>query len=391
RLEDYLVSYKRSDWLEYTIEHRLDLIYVTAVGRLLANLFFLLLPLAILHDTQNSRWIEYTAAMFIASILGLVFSVTLPTALAQYAGEPIVALCVRFLHVIRIVFFPLTKLMHAVDSLVRQAAGARAEPEPEQVEKDILSAVEEGEKEGIVGTEEREIIESVIEFHDTQAAQTMTARPEIVAVEVGATLDEIKQTFEESGHSRLPVYDGTLDHIVGVLYARDLLKYLGLHPNEFNIHDVIRPAVFVPEIKPLRDLLHEFRQQKVHIAIVLDEYGGTAGLVTIEDILEELVGEITDEHEPQGPAMLKKLSPTTFEADARVYIDEINRQLGLNLPEDQGYDTIGGFVSTTLGRIPQTGTTFEHGSARFTVLDAEPQRVKHLRIEMLPQTVRDQS
>ncbi|MGE5608857.1 MAG: hemolysin family protein [Bacillota bacterium] len=389
RLEDYLASYKRSDWLEYTIEHRLDLIFVTATGRLLANLFLLLLPLIILHDTQSERWMEYTLAVLVAVILELVFSVTLPTALAQYAGEPIIALCVQLLYVMQVVLFPLTKLMHAVDSLVRQAAGPRAEPEPEQVEKDILSAVEEGEKEGIVGTEEREIIESVIEFHDTQTAQTMTARPEIVAVEVGATLEEVKQTIEESGHSRLPVYDGTLDHIVGILYARDLLKHLGLPTHEFDIRSAIRPAVFVPETKPLRDLLDEFRQQKVHIAIVLDEYGGTAGLVTIEDILEELVGEISDEHEPQGPAMLKKLSQTTFESDARVYIDEINHQLGLNLPEDQGYDTVGGFVSTTLGRIPQKGTTFEHGGARFTVLEAEPQRVKQLRIELLPQPVRE--
>src|SRR5262249_16251251 len=156
---------------------------------------------------------------------------------------------------------------------------------------------------------------------------------------------------------------------------------------QFDIRTVMRPAVFVPETKPLRDLLREFRMQKVHIAIVLDEYGGTAGLVTIEDILEELVGEISDEHEPQEPPMIRRINETTFDVDAGVYIDELNRMCSMNLPEDAGFDTIGGFVSVSLGRIPQKGTTFEQGGVRYTVSDAEPQRVKRLRIELLPQPV----
>jgi len=149
----------------------------------------------------------------------------------------------------------------------------------------------------------------------------------------------------------------------------------------------MRPPFFVPETKPLRDLLKDFRLQKVHIAIVSDEYGGTAGLVTIEDIFEELVGEISDEHEPAEPAMLVRIDDNTSDADARIYIDELNRVLGLNLPEDAGYDTLGGFISTTLGRIPSTGESFEHGSARYTVLDAEPQKVNRVKIELTPQPV----
>ena len=149
----------------------------------------------------------------------------------------------------------------------------------------------------------------------------------------------------------------------------------------------MRPPLFVPETKPLRDLLRDFRLQKVHIAIVLDEYGGTAGLVTIEDILEELVGDISDEHEPVEPAMFKRIDEQTAEADARIYIDELNRLTGLNLPEDAGYDTLGGFVSTTLGRIPEAGTVFEHNGAKFTVLDAEPQKVNRVKIEQTLQPV----
>jgi magnesium and cobalt transporter len=147
----------------------------------------------------------------------------------------------------------------------------------------------------------------------------------------------------------------------------------------------MRPAYFVPETRPLRDLLHDFRVKKVHLAIVLDEYGGTTGLVTIEDVLEELVGDISDEHEPLEPAMFKPLNETTAEVDARMYIDQLNRRMGLNLPEDAGYDTVGGYITTTLSRIPEVGTTFEHDGVRFTILDAEPQKVNRVRIEVIPQ------
>jgi magnesium and cobalt transporter len=149
----------------------------------------------------------------------------------------------------------------------------------------------------------------------------------------------------------------------------------------------MRQAFYVPETKPLRDLLQDFRLQKVHLAIVLDEYGGTAGLITIEDVLEELVGDISDEHEPVEPAMFKRLNDNAAEADARIDIDEINRLMGLNLPEDAGYNTLGGFISNTLGGIPKAGAVFEHAGTRYTILMAEPQRVDRVKIELLPQPV----
>jgi putative hemolysin len=279
----------------------------------------------------------------------------------------------------------LIKLLHLVDRLILRMVGNKSEPAPEQIEKDILSVVEDGEKEGVVDTQERKMIESVIEFRDARAGQVMTPRPEVVGIELGASLEEVKHTLDESGHSRLPVYDGTIDHIVGILYARDLLKHLGLPPEQFDMRSAMRPAIFIPETKPLRDLLRDFRIQKVHIAIVLDEYGGTAGLVTIEDILEELVGEISDEHPAHDTPMIKKVGENVYEVDAMLDIDQINRTVGLSLPEDAGYETLGGFVSVMLGRIPQKGTTFEHSGVRYTILDAEPQRVKRLKIELLPQ------
>lgn len=386
RLAEKLERRNLQDRLEPTMRHVGDLIFVTAVGRLFANLFTVLFALGLLDTTSYRPAARYALAAVVAGIIHLFFSVAIPNALAKHAGDAIVAFNVAFLHVLRKALTPLTQVMHLIDDAVKKATGASMATEPADViQQEILSVVEEGEKEGVVGEEEREMIESVIQFRATTAGQIMTARPEIIALPLNATLNVVKQTLEDSGHSRIPVYDGTLDHVVGMLYARDLLQFLGQASPKFDIRSAIRPAYFVPETKPLRDLLHDFRVKKVHIAMVLDEYGGTSGLVTIEDVLEELVGDISDEHEPLEPAMFKPLSENSAEADARMYIDELNRRMGLNLPEDAGYDTVGGYITTTLGRIPEAGTTFEHDGVRFTILEAEPQKVNRVRIELVRQ------
>jgi putative hemolysin len=386
RLTEFLQRRGRPEMVDPTIGHAPDLIFVTAVGRLFANILILLLALWLLDATGYRPAARYALAAVVAGVLHLFFSVAIPNALAQHAGDAIVASQVGFLHVLRKVLAPLTKLMHLIDDAVRRVTGASMAAEPaEAIQQEILSVVEEGEKEGVVGEEEREMIESVIQFRATTTGQIMTARPEVIALPLDSALPAVKQTLEESGHSRIPVYDKTLDHVVGILYARDLLKFLGQATLRFDIRSAMRPAYFVPETKPLRDLLHDFRVKKVHLAIVLDEYGGTTGLVTIEDVLEELVGDISDEHEPLEPAMFKPLSESVAETDARMYVDELNRRMGLNLPEDAGYDTVGGYITTTLGRIPEAGTTFEHDGVRFTVLEAEPQKVNRVRIEIVPQ------
>lgn len=385
RLEDLLRERRKAGWLEEIVSHQADLVFVTAFWRMVANILLVVACIRWMAAFGLSVTAFWAGGCALAAAVSLFCSVAIPNAIAAHLGEALIAISARILSVLRIALWPITAIMHWVDGVVRRLAGPRSEPEPEQIEKDILSVVEEGEKEGVVDKQERQMIESVIEFHDRQVDQIMTARPEIVALEITASLAEIRQTIETSGHSRVPVYDGTLDHIVGILYARDLLKHLGESAEKFDIRSAMRAAIFVPETKPLRDLLRDFKIQKVHIAIVLDEYGGTAGLVTIEDVIEELVGEISDEHEPPEPAMLRRIDRGTFEADARLYIDELNRQCGLSLPEDAGYDTLGGFVSTTLGRIAEQGTSFEHNGVRYTVLDAEPQRVKRVKIELLPQ------
>jgi putative hemolysin len=391
KLEEYLARHNKSEWFEKTIALQSDLAFATAVGRLLANILVLIGIMHFLRVQAHgwSDWAQYLVAIVMTGFITLLSSVAVPHALAEHAGEKFIGSHVKFLHALLIVMTPATRVMHAIDRTVAQATDATGPDAANQtehdIEQEILSVVEEGEKEGVMDAQERVMIESVIQFRDTSVGQVMTARPDIIAMPITASLDEVKQLLDDSGHSRVPVYESTLDHIVGILYARDLLKHLGLPPEQFNIRSAIRSAFYVPETKPLRDLLRDFRQKKVHMAIVLDEYGGTAGLVTIEDVLEELVGDISDEHEPHEPSMIKRLNETTVEADARVRLEDFNRVLGVNLPEDAGYETLGGFISNTLGRIPQAGSQFDHPGLHFTILDAEPQKLNRVKIELIPQ------
>lgn len=389
RLTDALERRGRPDWAKPFVDSTDDFIFTTAVARLGANMMLLISMLEIVRPAPWPLWGHYLAAGAATLLIAMFCSVAIPHALAVHAGEAILAGHARFLFFWRNLLSPITVLMRFTDRLVRRLAGGAAPSQPsekaQELEDEILSVVEEGEKEGVVDETDKEMIASVIEFRDTSVGQIMTARTEIIALPSDASLAHVKRTLEESGHSRLPVYEGNLDKIIGVLYARDLLEFVGVPVDRFSIRNVMRQPLYVPETKNLRDLLSDFRIQKIHIAIVLDEYGGTAGLVTIEDVLEEIIGDISDEHEPHEQPMFKRLSDTSAEADGRMYIDELNRIMGLNLPEDAGYDTLGGFLSTTIGRIPPSGTVFEHGGVKFTILDAEPQKINRVSIELVTQ------
>ena len=385
RLQEQMERRGNETLFDRIADHAADLIFVTAIGRLFANILVLIFLLRLFNETHHALWLQYLYGVVVTAIITLFVSVAIPNAAAKYASEACIATCAGFLNGARVAMSPVTKIMHVIDDVIRRAAGAHDTPQPEQLEEEILSVVEEGEKEGIVDVQEREMIESVIAFRDTTASQIMTNRPEIIAIEAPVRIDQVKDLVERSGHSRIPVYQDNIDHIIGILFARDLLKYIGLPLEKFEIRPHLKTPLFVPESKPLRDLLKDFRLQKIHLAIVQDEYGGTAGLVTIDDILEELVGDIADEHERSEPAMLQRINDQTWEADARVYIDELNRAIGLSIPDDVGFDTLGGFLTTTMGRIPPAGATLDHEGVKYTVLDAEPQRVNRVRIELVPE------
>ncbi|UCG15401.1 MAG: HlyC/CorC family transporter [Phycisphaerales bacterium] len=386
RMAETLQKLGRQKELASLLERRVELQLATAILRTTA---LLAIVMVILRISERSGVVGETgqnALAFVASlVVVLVFGVAIPTAWAKYAGETALCLALPGLHVLRIALFPLIAFLKSFDEIIRRLAGVpqeEARTQADEIEREILEVVSEGEAQGAFDEEEKEMIESIIDLRDAQVAETMTPRTEIEAVSKECTLAEVKKFIIEVGHSRIPVYDETIDRIQGVIYAKDLLS-LG-ESDPFDAAKVMRQALFIPESKLLRDLLHEFQEKKVHIAIVLDEYGGTAGLVTIEDILEELVGEIVDEYEPEEPEALRRIDEHTVDVDARMRVDDLNDELHIDLPEEEDYETIGGFIFSSLGRIPAVGETWEHENVRIQVMAAEPRRISRLRLHIEP-------
>jgi CBS domain containing-hemolysin-like protein len=392
RLAEYLGTHNGDKWFEPITLHADDLIFVTAFNRLFSNIAICVLAFICFDQFHFSTLLRNTLMVLVAGFITTFCSITIPQAAAKYGGPEIIGFFAAILNFLRIVLFPFTWLTHSTDELMRRILGVKIEVPDEKVDEDILSAVEEGEIEGVVDEQERDMIESVIELRGTTTGQIMTARQDITAIDVeSADLASIKKILQQCGHTRLPVYELSLDHVIGVIHVRDLIPLLGAPPEKFDIRPMLRPPFFVPESKPLRDLLTDFRLQKIQIAIVLDEYGTTSGVATVEDILEELVGDISDEHDKEEPAMLKRLDDRVVEADARIRVDEFNRLSGVTLREDGGYETLGGFLTTAMSRIPEKGAVFEQDGVKYTILDAEPQRVKRVRIEVLPPPARRES
>ena len=372
--------------LDALLAARPQLVLATGMVRSAMSLALVLFVLALLDgEGVESFQVRYVTAFGGALLLTVVFGVAIPTAWVKYSGEKLLVRMAPLLFAARAALYPFVWLLGATDPFVRRLIGVpddRRETPAEDLEREILNVVSEGEKRGAVDEQEKEMIESVIELRDTEVHQVMTPRTDIVAIAQGTELHEVKRLIAEHGHSRMPVYQGTIDEVVGVLYAKDLLQLDSDTP--FDIEAVMRPALFIPEAKPVRDLLREFQQQKIHIAVILDEYGGTAGLVTIEDILEELVGEIVDEYEPPEPQPLVRIDERTVEVDARMRIDDLNDELDIELPEDDGYETIGGFVFSSLGRIPKIGESLEHGRVSIDVIAAEPRKINRLKLQITP-------
>jgi len=320
----------------------------------------------------------------VAALIGVIAAGVVPLAWATYAAESILATVLPACHLCRTVMAPLFPVCRIVDGLVRRLAGVPKDaPSGSNIEEEIVSVADEGEREGAIEEDQVDMIENVLKFRRADASQIMTPRTDIVSLDAHQSVEAARRLITESGFSRIPATRGNLDTIVGIFYAKDLLdRAADEEARHLAVEDVMRPALFVPETKPVDELLREFKVNKVHMAVVLDEYGGTSGLVTIEDVVEEIVGEIVDEHEPEPPKPIRRVEERTFEVEARVHIDELNDALGVDLPEDDGYETVGGFVLSRLGCIPKAGESLEHNRLRITVLEAEERRITRLKIDL---------
>lgn len=343
-----------------------------------------LLLLGGVRPVSFSTWFDFGMRwlIFVASLI--LFAIVFPRSLAQVSGE-------RFLYR----FWPLvqsaTSLFQLVvgvatriDTLFHRLYGIdQSDPnDPETLTDEIRTVVDAGERMGAINASTGSMIDQVMDLKDADVASVMTPRTEMRFIRADMTIAEARTEILDSRHTRIPVIGESTDDIKGILYAKDLLQYVDCPADEMpSIAEICREAMYVPETTGVDQLLETMNRKRVHMAIVLDEYGGVAGLVTMEDLLEEIVGEIVDEDDEEEVDPVKRLSPTINEVDGRVHIDDLVEEFNYNLPDERDFDTIGGFVFSQLGHIPKVSETLEYGTLRFTILEADPRRILKLRIE----------
>jgi putative hemolysin len=339
---------------------------------------------------SSIAWISRSAsALALALIVGVVgfFMVVLgelvPKSLALRNAEAVALGVAPALAVCASVFrYPALLLTAASNLLLMPFKDSTTFTESHISEEEFKLMLEEGTKTGVIDKTEHELIASIFEFTDTTAKEVMIPRPDVVALKLDSPREDLVRVVLEEGYSRMPVYRDTLDNIVGVIYTKDLLGLLE-YRNVILLEDIIRPAFFVPETKKISQLMRELQQRKLHMAIVADEFGGTAGLITMEDVLEEIVGEIHDEYD-EDLRDIETAPDGSFLVNARIAVRDFNARFGLDVPESDAYDSLGGFLHTLSGRIPELHEQIPYRDRIFVIVKKSQRRIRQVRVEMRP-------
>jgi len=338
----------------------------------------------LLADTLNiPHFFAVILITIAAALITVFFGELIPKEIARSNAEAVAFLVVYPFNSISYVAAPLARIVSKIGQFLTRQLGNKSSHYNAITEEDLRTYVDAGEEGGVLKEEEKEMIYSIFDLADTTAREVMVPRIDVIAVEDNTPVLDALDIILKAGHSRVPVYSDSIDNVVGILYAKDLLKHWRDGGQVRPVHGLERDVYFVPETKPVSDLLGELQNRKVHIAIVVDEYGGTAGLVTIEDILEEIVGEIQDEYDPEEFYMLR-VSDDEYIFSARMDLDDINDVMSVELPTDEA-DTLGGLVYNLLGRVPEVGDAVSFENLHLTVLDVEGRRIGRVRIRRLQQ------
>lgn len=369
----------------------LGLLALKQLAELTLTAVILLWPLLHSPHAASPGLMTFVLQAVIALVAVLVVCELVPRSIADRRDEQIVLMLGPAAMVISLLGMPFIWLMRLIERIFGRLLPSPPDVSPgEELTDDVLDAVHESEREGTIKPEQREMIRSVISFREVDVAEIMTPRTEMVGVETSATTQQAIELMLQHGFSRLPVYEHSRDDIVGVVHIKDLIREVRRDPNEPLLGIATQPY-FVPETKPIAELLREFQARKLHFAIVVDEYGGTAGVVTVEDIVEEIVGEIDDEYDRRTQILVRRIDDHTVEADGRCRIDEVNDILHVQIPEDAEYDTIGGFAVSILGHIPKQGEIFRHRDVTFEMLSADERCVKKVRVQVPGEPSGDES
>jgi CBS domain containing-hemolysin-like protein len=318
-------------------------------------------------------------AFGVVTLLILLLGEITPKTFAAHHAERLSVLVARPVSWISTLLSPIVRLLSVVTNLFARPLGGRVRPDaPMVTEEEIQTLVRMGEEQGVLEQEEREMIHSIFQFGDTVVREIMVPRVDMVAVEADEPVEALFEIVRTHGHSRIPVYEGTVDQIIGLVHVKDLLAHRREGRLEGTVREFVRPPFFVPDTKRLDDLFREMRRKKVHMAIAVDEYGGTAGLVTIEDLLEEIVGPIQDEYDAEEPP-IKVLSDQVALVDGAVHLEDVNAALDLRLPAGE-VDSVGGFVTSLLGRVPTQGDRAVFEGVQFQVERVDGRRIAQVRV-----------
>ena len=341
---------------------------------------FPMLPWAVTLSVRVG--IAATIALAIITFFHVVFGELVPRGAALSHPENVARWLTPPLLVFAWIFSPFASVLNKASQIVLHAVGQRAANPEENVHspEELRMLVEQSQEVGVLQSQDADMLEGVFEFSEKNAREVMTPRTNIDALPIDATLDETLALVDESGRSRYPVYEESIDNITGLILAKDLLPILRSPPARFSLREIMRPVHVVPGSREVEEVLADFKRQKEHMAIVLDEYGGTAGLVTMEDLLEEIVGEILDEYdEPPEPA--ENPGGNLIVVSGATNIGELNERFGLNVYEGD-YTTIGGYIFGVLGRLPVVGDRTTAGGAIFTVREMEGRRIDSLAVDL---------
>lgn len=329
----------------------------------------------------SETWGELISTILTSLVVLIFCEITPKTAAVQNAERWARALVNPVLGMVWLLT-PIIWLLGAITTaLVRLFGGHARRRGPFVTEEELRMLVTVGEEEGVIEEEEREMIHSIFELGDRPVREIMVPRIDMVTLESEDTLEDAVNLITQGGQSRIPVFEDDIDNIIGVLYAKDLLRHLRQGDGQAKVRDFVRPAYFVPESKKLDDLLHELQHQRVHMAIVVDEYGSVAGLVTIEDLVEEIIGDIQDEYDKEE-SLFERVNDTEYIIDAKISIDDFNELLGLKLTDEE-YDTLGGFVYTQLDKVPSVGDTITYQGLNLTVLSTKGRRITKVKVERI--------
>ncbi len=337
------------------------------------------------HIGHPNFILEISSVTVVITACILIIGEIIPKMIALRNPHKTALILALYIHYILILLSPFVTLLNFITHGLSRRLGISARAENGVTTEDIKTLVQVGEEEGVIDTVEKQMIHSIFEFSETIVREIMTPRPDATCIDSSSTVSEAIALVQEHGHSRIPVYEDNFDNMVGILFAKDLLN---VGSTATVVRKYMREPVFIPESQNIVDLLHQMKKSKCHLAVVVDEYGGFSGLVTMEDIIEEIIGDIQDEYDGDEAPEFTEISKNHYLVDARMNIDDLSEKLNIEFSMEEDYDTIGGFVLSLMGKLPSKGELVAFENLKIKVKEVSKKRIISLEIFVVSESIK---